>query len=156
MTRGLTAWLFLFACLLPARVDACSFVGSSPWFATEAELAASTAEIFIGRVTSQRSDGSDPTSFRREYELEVQERIKGNPPVRVWIGGFTPVARPDPRGRVSFGSDCRMQAQFEVGQRYLVFRNAFHPKGYEHIAAGQDAWLETVRRLVLILSGSNR
>jgi hypothetical protein len=156
MTRGLTAWLFLFVCLLPARVDACELVGSSPWFATDAELIAATTEIFVGRVTAERPDATDPASFRREYELEIIERIKGNPPVRVWIGGFTPTARSDPRGRVSFGPDCRMQAHFEAGQRYLVFRNAFHPKGYEHIAAGRNAWLATVRRLALIPSGSNR
>jgi hypothetical protein len=41
-----------------------------------------------------------------------------------------------------------MIGRFEAGRHYLVFRGAFHPKGYEELTEGGSAWLERVRDLV--------
>lgn len=152
--------------ILPASLDACELTAWSPWFSTEAELVAGTTEIFIGRVLGERPETSDRResatvnddvrsryqwSFHLEYEMEVVERIKGMPPDRVWVGPFAPVdraAEANSRGRVAYGADCKMLARFERGQRYLVFRGSFHPKGYERLVVDDDPWLETVRTLV--------
>jgi hypothetical protein len=147
--RKLAAGFFLASLLLPVPAWACELGATSPWFASDAELVAGTRDIFVGRVVGQRTDTDDRTEFRQEYEMEVVERIKGTPPPRVWIGSFTPASRPDDRGRVSLGPDCKMQAKFESGRTYLIFREAYHPKGYELIASDRDAWLATVRRLAL-------
>ena len=48
-------------------------------------------------------------------------------------------------GRAVLTGDCRVEADFAPGERYLVFIGPQHVKAYEAIAADDDAWLAYVR-----------
>lgn len=51
-------------------------------------------------------------------------------------------------GRAILTSDCRVEADFAPGERYLIFIGPQHVKAYEAIAADDDPWLAYVRERV--------
>jgi hypothetical protein len=48
-------------------------------------------------------------------------------------------------GRAVLTDDCRVEADFAAGERYLIFIGPQHVKAYEPVAVGDDAWLAYVR-----------
>lgn len=51
-------------------------------------------------------------------------------------------------GRAVLTDDCRVEADFAPGERYLIFIGPQHVKAYEAIASDGDPWLAYVRERV--------
>ena len=155
-TKRMRTWLLITVAawgvmgVLSSEAAACDLMSEAPWFWTEAQLVARTPEIFIGRVIDTRSNGEN--SGRVDHLFEVIESIKGaDKAPRRWLGPFRPgdlTSTVKGQGRAFYDSACQLAVGFSTGQQYLVFRDSFHPKGYELIVSPDDAWLKTVRNLV--------
>jgi hypothetical protein len=92
--------------------------------------------------------------------LRVIEYLKGDGPEFVMTALLPAGTSPSPdfdghrdpafwaragEGRARIGPECRLRGDFATGERYLVFLGTPHVKGFERVAAEDDAWLAWVR-----------
>ena len=127
---------------------ACSLSSESSWYWSDDRLIEETRFIFLGKVRGAKiSQGN--SGYEYDYDFEVLEILKeagssvhrqGN---QVTLKNFAPPsfhASWEKRGRAMHTKSCGILASFAVGEKYLIFFDSFHPKGYEQVDEMSENW----------------
>jgi hypothetical protein len=134
--------------------EACKLSPVSTWFWTPEELTEHTETVFVGKTLRSKAHSAVP--YFRDYEFEVVEVLKGViNEKKIWLQRFAPESFIAPstqeKGRAAYAKDCKILTSFRPGNFYLIFLNAFHPKGYEQLANREyqsSPWYADVKKWV--------
>lgn len=117
----------------------------------------------IAPALEGRGDGDRTVTTLALARFKVLEDIKGGGEPFIFLAGASGGSRAGEdfvghragefwadlqTGRADIGPDCRVEASFASGIRYLIFIGPPHVKSYEAIKIDDDKWLEYVRARV--------
>lgn len=131
----------------------CNLPPESPWFWTDKALIDRTPTLILARVVGIREHDSEFA----DYDFKVVNLIKHSSNFKTKQGQIFTLRNfawpsfkvPNQKGRAVRGIDCRLLVGFQKDQNYLIFLDAFHPKGYERIKdPRRDDWYSFVLRSV--------
>lgn len=139
---------------------ACNLSPASDWFLPIEKIVPKTDQIFVGEAISVLetcvTDGpvqiGKPVTTSNEgchvYSFRVLRTIKGSykPGDIVQVRGRLEKRNSE---KVAYGRDCKILVGFNISDKYLILKDAFHPNAFQKVDSITSGVVEKILRSVL-------
>jgi hypothetical protein len=147
MNRLALAAAFSLISLTSPAALACRLSPDSEWNWPKEKLVQNTKQIAIAKLKQETETDLPNHGKQATFVFEVQKMLKGPKDLKK-ISVTARRSAPGPM-RITRGTDCELEANFEHGKSYLIFVASAHMDGYQEVSGPNDPWVKEAELLVI-------